>query len=482
VRELQVQKQDVNATTSSFEELIAEADSWHVNTGGETIHAKRMPGKWRTIKWFSSSIYLLLFLGPYLRWGDRQAVLFDIPNRQFHLFGVTVLPQDFWMLSLVLLFLAILLLVVTVLSGRVWCGFFCFQTVWTDVYTLIEEKLEGAPAQRRRLDAAPFSVAKVGIKVGKHLLWLVIAALTGIAFTGWFIDAYGLWLGFWALDLPMAAWTTIMLFTAGTYILAGIMREQTCMWLCPYARIQGSMVEPSTILPTYDFNRGEPRSRLRKKAEDATAARAGDCIDCNQCVAVCPTGVDIRYGQQEGCIMCSLCLDACDSVMDKLGRPLGLIRWESLDGLQGRGHRPLLKRPRVWILNFILLIAIGGVIYGLSTIDALELKVLHERQPLYVLQSDGSIQNKYTLKILNKLPQDVMVAVTATGPEGLMLVNADQLIPARQGNVTAATLFARVPRDRLTAESESIVFQITTKLQGKSYGSERASIFIGPRQ
>lgn len=477
-----MQEQGANATTSSLDELIAEADSWHVNTGGETIHAKRMPGKWRTIKWLSSTLYLLMFLGPYLRWGDRQAILFDIPSRQFHLFGVTVLPQDFWMLSLVLLFLAILLLVVTVMSGRVWCGFFCFQTVWTDVYTLIEEKLEGAPSKRRRLDAEPVSMTKVGVKSAKHILWLLIAVLTGIAFTGWFMDAYGLWVGLWSFELPMAAWTTILLFTVGTYILAGFMREQTCLWLCPYARIQGSMVEPTTILPTYDFKRGEPRSRVRKKAGDSTGVKVGDCIDCNQCVAVCPTGVDIRYGQQEGCIMCSLCLDACDSVMDKLGRPRGLIRWESLDGLQGKNVRPLLKRPRVWILNFILLIAVVGIVYGLSTIGALELKVLHERQPLFVLQSDGAIQNKYTLKILNKLPRDVMVAVSATGPKELVLVNADELIAARQGNVTAAVIFARVPRTKLHAESEPIVFSIKTTLQGQSYTSERESVFFGPKQ
>ena len=476
-----MREQDANSTVSTFDALIQEADAWYVNTGGETIHAKRMSGRWRTIKWFGSTIYLLLFFGPYLRWGDRQAVLFDIPERQFHLFGVTVLPQDFWMLSLVLLFLAISLLVVTVMSGRVWCGFFCFQTVWTDVYTLIEEKLEGSPQQRRRLDAASMSMQKIGIKAGKHALWLVIAVFTGIAFCAWFTDGYELWVDVFALDLNTAAWTTILLFTAGTYILAGFMREQTCMWLCPYARIQGAMVEANTVLPTYDFTRGEPRSRLRKSGGDG-APKAVDCIDCNQCVAVCPTGVDIRNGQQEGCIMCALCLDACDSVMDKLGRPRGLIRWESLDGLEGKETRPLLKRPRVWILNLILLTALLGIGYGLSTIDALVLKVLHDRQPLYVLQSDGSIQNRYTLKLLNKLPKDVMVRVTATGPEGLVLVGVDEPVSARQGNVTAAIVFARVPRDNVTAESIPIVFEIETEAEGQLYSSQRESVFIGPKR
>jgi cytochrome c oxidase accessory protein FixG len=476
-----VREQDANSAVSSIDDLIQEADTWHVNTGGETIHAKRMSGRWRSIKWFSSTIYILFFFGPYLRWGERQAILFDIPERQFHLFGVTVLPQDFWMLALVLLFLAILLLVITVMSGRVWCGFFCFQTVWTDIYTLIEEKLEGSPQQRRRLASTPMTMQKMGAKTVKHMLWLVIAVLTGIAFCAWFTDGYGLWVDVFVLNLNTAAWTTILLFTAGTYILAGFMREQTCMWLCPYARIQGAMVEPNTVIPTYDFNRGEPRSRLRKSGAD-DAAKAGDCIDCNQCVAVCPTGVDIRNGQQEGCIMCALCLDACDAVMDKVGRPHGLIRWESLDGLEGRETRPLLKRPRVWILNGILLAALLGIGYGLSTIDALELKVLHERQPLFVLQSDGSIQNRYTLKLLNKLPKDSMVKISATGPEGLVLVGVDELVPARQGNVTAAIVFARVPRENIKAESVPIVFKIETEAEGQLFSSQRESVFIGPKR
>ncbi|MFC1684360.1 cytochrome c oxidase accessory protein CcoG [Pseudomonadota bacterium] len=476
-----MREQDTNSTVSTLDALFQEADTWHVNTGGETIHAKRMSGRWRSIKWLSSSIYLFFFFGPYLRWGERQAVLFDIPERQFHLFGATVLPQDFWMLALLMLFFAILLLVLTVMSGRVWCGFFCFQTVWTDIYTLIEEKLEGAPQQRRRLATAPMSMQKIGAKAAKHTLWLVIAVLTGIAFCAWFTDGYALWVDVFALDLNTAAWTTIILFTAGTYLLAGFMREQTCMWLCPYARIQGAMVEPNTVLPTYDFTRGEPRSRLRKSGGD-DAPKAGDCIDCNQCVAVCPTGVDIRNGQQEGCIMCALCLDACDAVMDKVGRPHGLIRWESLDGLEGRETRPLLKRPRVWILNGILLASLLGIGYGLSTIDALELKVLHERQPLFVLQSDGSIQNRYTLKLLNKLPKDTQIKISATGPEGLVLVGVDELVSARQGNVTAAIVFARVPRDIMTTESVPIVFKIETEAEGQLFSSQRESVFIGPKR
>ncbi len=249
---------------AAVDELYAEVEHWQLNTGEETIHAKRMPGKWRTIKWLGSSIWLIFFLGPYLRWGERQAVLFDIPNRQFHIFDFTILPQDFWMLSLTLLFFAILLAMVTALAGRVWCGFFCFQTVWTDVYTWLEEKLEGSPQKRRKLGAAPMSLDKLWRKIVKHALWLLIALLTGISFVAWFTDVYLLWAGLLRLDVSSAVWISLAMFTAGSYVLAGFLREQTCFWLCPYARIQSVMVDNTTLIPTYDFHRGEPRGRARK--------------------------------------------------------------------------------------------------------------------------------------------------------------------------------------------------------------------------
>jgi len=249
------------------DDIYEEAANWHVNTGEEKIHAKRVSGRWRRLKWITQGVWLIFFLGPYLRWNGRQAVLFDIPNRQFHIFDITILPQDVWMLALVLLFFAMLLAAVTSIAGRVYCGFFCFQTAWTDVFTWLEEKIEG-----------------------KWFIWFLISVLTGISFVAWFTDAYQLWHD--------------ALFTVGTLVLAGKLREQACFWLCPYARIQGVMYDKETILPTYDFNRGEPRGRLKK---GKVPEGQGDCIDCKQCVAVCPTGIDIRMGQQEGCITCSLC-------------------------------------------------------------------------------------------------------------------------------------------------------------------------------
>ena len=468
-------------TTSTVEALYAEADDWHVNTGGQAIHAKRIGGRWRRIKWILASVWLVYFLGPYVRWDGRQAILFDIPNRQYHIFSATVLPQDFWMLSLLLLFFAILLAVMTALVGRVWCGYFCFQTVWTDIFTLIEERLEGPPAARRKLDQAPLSLQKLRVKGTKHLLWLLTGFLTGFSVIAWFTDAPSLWQRFFAGEANGAAYVSVALFTAGTYVLAGFLREQTCFWLCPYARIQGVMLDRTTIVPTYDERRGEPRGRV-KRAEAGGAQATGDCVDCNQCVAVCPTGVDIRRGQQEGCITCALCIDACDQVMDKVGRPRGLIRYASLDEMEGHATKALLLRPRVWVYSTILLVALAGIGYGLTSLAPIELKVLHERAPLFVLQSDGSIQNKYTLKILNKTPEQVSVTISVSGHEGLTLAGADKPVVAEPGGVTPAVVFVRIPQRALAAEQQPIRFHVEgARTSGTPVATARESVFIGPK-
>jgi cytochrome c oxidase accessory protein FixG len=469
------------AQHTAMDEIYAEAEEWHVNTGNETIHAKRIPGRWRTIKWLAASVWLVFFLGPYLRWNGHQAVLFDIPNRQYHLFGATVLPQDFWMLSLLLLFFAILLAVATALAGRVYCGYFCFQTVWTDVFTLIEEKLEGNPAQRRKLDAAPFSARKLRIKAIKHLTWAAIGFATGFSFVAWFYGADKLWADFFVGRANVAVYAAVALFTAGTYVLAGWLREQVCFWLCPYARIQGVMLDRTTVVPTYDERRGEPRGRM-KKGETETNRSTGDCVDCNQCVAVCPTGVDIRRGQQEGCITCGLCIDACNAVMDKVGRPRGLIRYASLNETEGKSVRPLLARPRVWVYTAILTIALVGIIYGLSSLTAIDLKVLHERAPLFVQLSDGSIQNKYTVKVLNKTNEDLVVSITVEAGVPVTVTGNEVPIVAKHGEVTPGIVFVKIHRADLDGESLPLTFVATAPLpNGSEIKSPRESAFFGPR-
>lgn len=476
------QTNNASSRQQAVDDLYEESVHWHLNTGDETIHAKRMGGYWRKIKWLSASVWIVFFIGPYFQWDGRQAVLFDIPNRQFHILGVTILPQDFWMLSLTLLFFALLLAVVTALAGRIYCGFFCFQTVWTDLFTWLEDKLEGTPQKRRKLDAAPLSFTKIRIKVIKHLLWLVISVLTGISFVAWFYDVTDLWRDLFTMQASSVAYGCIALFTAGTYVLAGYMREQACFWLCPYARIQGVMIDQTTVVPTYDYHRGEPRGRI-KKGESEEERTTGDCVDCKQCIAVCPTGVDIRHGQQEGCIMCALCIDACDEVMEKIGRPTGLIRYESYESMEAnRKPKPLYKRPRVWVYSLIMSLALIGIAYGLTSLAPLELKIIHSRQPLFVLQSDGSIQNKYTLKILNKMGEDIQATVTASGPKGLILVDADKPILARHGMVTPHTVFVRVQERDLEQETTPIVFTVQGEYNGKTLSGDRKSVFIGPRQ
>jgi cytochrome c oxidase accessory protein FixG len=463
------------------DDLYEESAHWHLNTGDETIHAKRVGGYWRNIKWLSAAVWIIFFIGPYFRWDGHQAVLFDIPSRQFHILGVTILPQDFWMLSLTLLFFALLLAVATALAGRVFCGFFCFQTVWTDVFTWLEDKLEGNPQMRRKLEAAPLSFSKIRIKAIKHLFWLLISVLTGISFVAWFYGAADIWRDLFALQASSVAYGCIALFTAGTYVLAGFMREQACFWLCPYARIQGVMIDQTTVVPTYDYHRGEPRGRI-KKGESEEERTTGDCVDCKQCIAVCPTGVDIRHGQQEGCIMCALCIDACDEVMEKVGRPTGLIRYESYESMEAnRKPQPLYKRPRVWVYSFIMSLALIGIGYGLTSLAPLELKVIHSRQPLFVLQSDGSIQNKYTMKILNKMGEDISATITAAGPKGLILVDADKPITARHGMVTSHTVFVRIQEADLEQETTPITFTVSGEYNGNILSGDRKSVFIGPR-
>ena len=473
-------KKEDTLDKSVFDDLMSESEHWEINTGGETIHAKRIPGRWRLLKWLTSSVWLSLFIGPYFRYGDRQAVLLDIPHRQFHIWNSTVLPQDLWMLALVLLFFSILMAVATAMAGRIFCGFFCFQTAWTDLFTWLEEKLEGSPQRRRILETAPWTLQKIRAKVIKHTLWLIISILTGISFVAWFTDVYQLWIDFFTLEAGTTAYVIILTFTVGTYFLAGFLREQNCFWLCPYARIQSVMLDNTSLIPTYDFHRGEPRNRVQRSQDQGAN---GDCVDCKLCIAVCPTGVDIRNGSQEGCIMCGLCIDACDEIMDKLNRPRGLVRFESLDGMEGRDHGKLLARPRIWLYIGILVSSVLGIVYGFSAMDAVELKVIHSRQPMFVLQSDGSVQNKYTLKALNKLTYDLQVKISATGPEDLVLIGAEKQFIARHGNVTARTVFVRIPRKNLIQDTIPIVFAIEgTDDEGVPYRAERKSVFIGPNK
>jgi cytochrome c oxidase accessory protein FixG len=460
--------------------IYSEHEEWTVNIGDKTVHAKRMPGFFRTVKYFTESIWLFFFVGAYLRWDGKQAMILDVTHRQFRFFNLTILPQDIWMVSLLLLILAMTLFAVTSVASRVFCGYFCFQTAWVDLFTWIEGKIEGNPSQRYKLDAAPWNKDKIVKKVSKHIIWLAIAILTGISATVWFEDAYQYWDDLLRFNLSMTEWATLIAFTLGTYGLAGFMREQVCMWLCPYARIQAVMADSQTILPAYDMKRGEPRGKLRRGVTwDSTTQ--GDCIDCFQCVQVCPTGVDIREGQQLGCITCGLCLDACDSVMDKIGRPRGLIRYASLDELEGRPVKKIYQHPRTFVYLGILLVALGGVVYGLTHLGALKLRVDPERQPLFVRMSDGSIQNKYTLKVLNKTDKDVHVDVGVDGGvKGQVVIGAEQPKLLAHGKSTTFTIFVKAPGENALKDVTKIEFSVEN-VEDPSMRAEYTTIFNAPK-
>jgi cytochrome c oxidase accessory protein FixG len=470
-----VKKAEVGSVTG----IYSEHEEWDVNLGDKTIHAKRMPGRFRTLKYITESFWLIFFIGAYLRWNGKQAILLDVNNRQFHFFNLTILPQDIWMVSLLLLLLAMTLFAVTSVASRVFCGYFCFQTSWVDLFTWIEEKIEGNPNKRHKLDAAPWNAEKIRIKVVKHLIWIVISVLTGVSFTIWFEDAFVYWHDLMSLKLSMMEWTTLTAFTLGTYGLAGFMREQACLWLCPYARIQAVMADSQTILPAYDVARGEPRGKLRHAGK--VVEQQGDCIDCYQCVQVCPTGVDIRDGQQLGCITCGLCLDACDSVMDKISRPRGLIRYASLDELEGRPVHKLYQHPRTWVYVGILLLALGGIVYGLSHLGALTLRVAPERQPLFVRMSDGSIQNKYAFKVLNKTDKDVYVKISAEGGiKDQILVDADKPQLVHHGKAAGFTVFVKAPGENVRGEVAKLQFRVENT-EDPTMAAEYNTVFSGPK-
>ncbi|WP_417509973.1 cytochrome c oxidase accessory protein CcoG [Methylophaga sp.] len=461
-------------------EVYDALSDWEVHTGeGENVVARRMKGRFRTLKNFGMSVWLIYFLGPYLRWDGHQAVLLDIPEQQFHLFALTLYPQDIWVLSLTLLFFAILLAAATSIAGRVFCGYFCFQTVWTDIFTFIEGQFEGkTPQKQRKFNSEPWTASKAFRKVGKHGVWLAIAILTGITFSAWFTDAYQLWGDIFSLQAPTPVWVAMGIFTFFTYWFAGFMREQVCFWLCPYARLQGVMYDQETVLPAYDAVRGEPRGKLsRSGTQDANK---GSCIDCKLCVAVCPTGIDIRKGQQEGCITCGLCIDACDSIMDKINEPRGLIRYASHKELhQGKAEVSLWKRPRVIIYSLIMAFSIMGVGYGFTHFEPTEFNVVHERRPLYIQMSNGDIQNKYTLKLLNKTDQPLVVNYHIEGLPSASVDGLEQGIKIQPGKIVPVTALVRLPSD--TTSSGLHEFHFVATSEGNSAISNRyKAVFIAP--
>ncbi len=378
------------------------------------IHPKSVHGTFRGLKWALLIILLgIYYISPWLRWtrpGDApdQAILIDLANRRFYFFFIEIWPQEFYYVAGLLIMAGVGLFLVTSLFGRAWCGYACPQTVWTDLYIWVESKIEGDRNARIKLDAAPWSVSKFMKRATVMTIWLLIAIATGGFWVFYFADAPTLLRELVTGQAPSVAYWTIAILTATTFTFAGFMREQVCTYMCPWPRIQGAMLDEDSLIVTYNAWRGEPRMAGRKKVE-AQGLKVGDCVDCNACVAVCPMGIDIRDGNQLECINCALCIDACDAVMVKVGKPKGLINYTTsslyaanVAGQNKHWNWRYLLRPRT-IIYFGLWAAVGiGMLVTLINRTQLDVNVVPDRNPLYVTLSDGSIRDGYTIKILNK--------------------------------------------------------------------------------
>lgn len=403
-----IQVTDVTATADDGVEIS-------LYTAREKIHPKSINGRFERVReitvWGTMGLYLLL---PWLQWQGRQAVWFDLPDRQFHIFGWSFWPQDFVFLSWLLILAAFALFFFTVLAGRVYCGYVCPQTTWTRFFTWIEDWIEGDRSARLKLDAAPLSGNKILKRGSKHSAWLLLALLTGITFVGYFSPITDLL--YRAFQWQLGSWELfwIAFFTGATYLNAGWMREQVCLYMCPYARFQSVMFDDDTLIVSYDEKRGEPRRRGAKSRDQAVT---GDCIDCGLCVQVCPTGIDIRDGLQYECITCAACIDACDLVMDKIDKPRGLIRYTTENTLKGLGTHIL--RPRLIGYGLVLLAMTALFLVALFNRVPAELDVMRDRGQLYRSTSDGRIENNYRLEVMNKSQQPQNYQLSFIGAEGL---------------------------------------------------------------
>jgi cytochrome c oxidase accessory protein FixG len=389
------------------------ADSQQFYADQKKIYSQSVHGTFRRIKWALLIVCLgVYYFLPFVRW-DRgpgqpdQAVLIDFTTRRFYFFFIEIWPQEVYYIAGLLILAAMILFLMNAIAGRVWCGYLCPQTVWTDLFLATERWWEGDRRDRMKLDGAPWTANKIARKIGKHVTWLMIAWWTGGAWVLYFADAPTLVKDLFLLQAPIAAYAWIGALTFTTYTLAGMMREQICIYMCPWPRIQAALTDEWALNVTYRVDRGEPRMSLKTgNAARARGEPAGDCVDCNQCVNVCPTGTDIRHGMQLSCIQCGLCIDACDNVMTKIDRPHGLIAYDTDINVARRkeGKKPVqhLLRPRS-ILYVLIISGIGGLmLYSLMTRSTLAVDVLHDRNPQYVVNSNGSIRNAYTVRILNK--------------------------------------------------------------------------------
>jgi len=415
--------------------------------------------RWRWILvWFTQLLYYGL---PWLQWNDRQAVLFDLGARKFHIFGLILYPQDFVYLTALLIISAMSLFLFTTVAGRLWCGYACPQTVYTEIFMWIERKIEGDRARRMKLDAQGFSARKFRIKLTKQVCWILFSLWTGFTLVGYFTPIQDLALQ--VLSFSLGPWQTfwILFYGFATYGNAGFLREQVCKYMCPYARFQGVMFDKDTWVITYDPGRGEPRGAKSKKN---TSEGRGDCIDCSLCVQVCPTGIDIRDGQQYECIGCAACIDACDQVMEKVGSPKGLIRYDTLNGMENGWSRAQLWkrvfRPRVIVYSVVLLTVTAAMFGHIATRVPLKVDVMRDRGALSREVKNGVIENVYRVMLINSVEQPRTFTLDVDGLPTVRIDSEDTVSVAAASNRLVAVRVRAEP-DSGVAGSNRIEFVVT---------------------
>ncbi|MCC5883742.1 MAG: cytochrome c oxidase accessory protein CcoG [Halomonas sp.] len=441
------------------------------------IYVREIKGLFQRVRRVANWVLMLAFFGlPWLTWGDRPLIWFDLPGREFHIFAATFYPQEFILLSWLLIICAFGLFFITVFAGRVWCGYTCPQSVWTFLYIWVEHRLEGSRNRRIKLDNQAMNLDKAWRKGAKHIVWLAIALATGVAFVGYFTPIRDLVVELPTLQAHGWAYFWVGFFLVFTYLNAGWLREQVCIYMCPYARFQSVMFDNDTLIVSYDASRGEPRGSRKKSLSHAEvrAAGHGDCIDCDLCVQVCPTGIDIRKGLQYECITCAACIDACDSVMDRMNYPRGLIRYTTENALEGQ--RSHILRPRLLGYFAALVVMIGLFVWALGDRMPLNVEVERERGQLYQMTRDGRISNVYTLTVRNLDDRDHTYRLEISGLSGLELDTETLRVPAG-----ASRLFAvQVTADPEVLHLPSHPIQMTfSSLDDERIVLERDTRFIG---
>ena len=463
------------------------------------VFPKRVKGTFRRLKWIALYVLLGIYWGvPWVRW-DRgshapdQAVLIDMDGPRAYFFFIEIWPQEVYYLTGILILAAVGLFAVTSLFGRIWCGYACPQTVWTDLYIKVEEWIQGDRNKRKKLYDGPWNADKV-IKYGlTHACWLVIALLTGGAFSLYFHDAPTLMVEIVTGTASMGTYGTIAFLTFSTYLLAGWAREQVCTYMCPWPRFQGAMLDDESYIVTYEAFRGEARGPIKRKGlARGEVPETGHCIDCNACVHVCPTGIDIRDGLQMECIGCGLCVDACNEMMDKVGFPRDLVRFDSVQNTQlrakGVDKAVRIFRPRTFFYLAILTVVSAVMLFGLLTRSVLEINIIRDRQPLYVTLSDGSVRNGYTVKLLNMQQQEREFLIGTAKIDGAQISTIGESVKVtRDGRlkvtvapdqVGAFRIFIKADPGVLEAQSSDMLFTFTDPATEEVV--THATTFVGP--